>query len=973
MWRIIKMKKGPRLFKNIYSRILIPVMIIIFLQGIIISFFLFFGVTQKTLGSVLIRDFKVNVNLRRNYLETSIVNKWNNIDVDRNKIIENTKEFIEEKNITIDELLNDKKYSEELILMQADIIPDVIIKNQVTTCFLIIDNQDLPQDSKTAVFLNTKNPNMNTNDGIEVLFAPYSTTEYYHKSQFLLSTTAYSYKFSDIENKNFYYKPINYAKEAGKSKVEGYWSCDLSLENYKFLTYTIPLILNGKVIGAFGIGLTTQYLNSMISYINKDTKLNIELVRKVDDRYENAFKAYNDFSLVDFDRNQCKSTGIEGIYSFKNNNNVVEYVYDEELRLDGDEVYNESWYVVGILPKNDILSAETTIEKQVIVVITGGILFTFCALLVGIRLIINPIKKVSRNVSNQNLNNIPKTNIYEVDVLLNELSLYFEKAINLSKKLDNVIEDSSINIAILDYSKKDNVVNITNKFYSMLELDYDSMPTTKDEFLSRIKPIEKYIDYSLNEYEDFTEELFAKSNEYGILVKNTYLRLKIESSDEGAIATLLDFTAVYNEKKKIENERDYDPLTGLLNRTGLYIRVEKLISKHGKKGALYMIDIDNLKKINDNYGHDLGDKYINITGKYLSDLGKKHPNLLVSHLSGDEFILYLDNHRSMTEVNEIAKEIEKIREVYLEAYSDKIYISLSCGVALFEPNITFNELRKRADFAMYTIKKSNKNSVAFFNSEAYELYNMEKVMYEKLIKLIDEKLIDYAYQPIVDVKTGEVLGYEALMRPMLEEYRQPLKVIEAAKKYNRLYDIEVLTNFLATEKFVKSKCDKKLFINSISSQILSNELYDKYLKDFKDYLPNIVIEIIEEDFGENDIIDKKTSIIKKNGMNYAIDDYGTGFNNIGMVLDYSPAYIKIEGSLIREIDTDDKKKHFTKSIINFCKENEILVVAESVETIEEFKCVKELGVDYVQGYLLAKPSLHIVDLPDEIKKMIRES
>ena len=211
------------------------------------------------------------------------------------------------------------------------------------------------------------------------------------------------------------------------------------------------------------------------------------------------------------------------------------------------------------------------------------------------------------------------------------------------------------------------------------------------------------------------------------------------------------------------------------------------------------------------------------------------------------------------------------------------------------------------------------------------------------------------------------------MRPTIEELKSPITVIDYAKKYNRLYDIEKLTIFTALEKFVKSNINKKVFINSISSQQLSDSDLSIIIEKYKDYFDNIVIELIEEDFGETDILKSKTSSLKNLNINYAIDDYGTGFNNIGMILNYSPKYIKLDCLLVREINFDSKKLMFAKSLIEFCKKNNILVIAEGVETIEELKCVKEAGADYVQGYLIAKPNLEIKDIPLEIKKLIIES
>ena len=964
------MKKKNNVFKTMYSRILIPLMSIIILQGVIVLMVLYFGSPKKTLDNASINNFKGDVSLRKNYLETAMSNKWDNLDFEYDEIVSNTSSFLKENNITLPELLKNKDYSENLLELEADIISNIIVKNRVSTAFFIIDNQGFDDNDKTAVFLNTKNPDKEKGESIEVIFAPYNTLNHYYKKGFIISKTADYLKYKDITNKNFYDKPVGLLKE-NNIKATGYWSSGLSFDNYNFLTYTIPLVLDGNVFGALGIGLSSQYLQSTMSLLNKGTDLNIELVRKCNDEYESVFKAYVDYSINYSKVNEYKSTNNDEIYSFKNGD-IEEYLCYDYVNLYSDNYYNEYWYVIGIKPKNEILSASNAIEKQLLVIYLIEIMITIIVLFIITKFISNPIKRVSNSINEKNINNIPRTNIYEVDVLLEELSLYFDKALVLNKKLDSVIEDKNIKIAILEYSKTDNMITLTQKFYSMLGLPYNDISISLEDFLSKINKLGDFVIDNLYEYNDFIIDLFLKSNQYGLLINNSYLRLKVVVSNEGAIATLLDLTAEYNERTKIEYERDYDILTGLLNRTGLYVRIEKIFQRTNINGALYMIDIDNLKKINDKYGHQLGDDYISRVGLYLKEISHKYPNLIASHISGDEFILYLEEPKN-NEVSEIAKEIEMIKETYIDCYLGKIYLSVSCGVALYENNISFEELRKRADFAMYTVKNTSKNSVTFFNSDAYALYKMENTMHDKLILLINEQLIDYAYQPIVDVKCGEVYGFEALMRPRLEEYKSPLRVIEEAKKYNKLYEIECMSLFLSTQKFVESKSTKKLFINSVPSQILSDELYDKYFNKYKNFLNNIVIEIIEEDFGESDIMTKKISIIKNNNMNYAIDDYGTGFNSISMILDYSPMFIKLEGSLIKGIDKDDKKKQFSKSLVNFCKENNIMVIAECVETIQELKCVKEIGVQYIQGYLVAKPSLEIKDISDDIKTLIKEA
>ncbi len=176
---------------------------------------------------------------------------------------------------------------------------------------------------------------------------------------------------------------------------------------------------------------------------------------------------------------------------------------------------------------------------------------------------------------------------------------------------------------------------------------------------------------------------------------------------------------------------------------------------------------------------------------------------------------------------------------------------------------------------------------------------------------------------------------------------------------------------MAPETFFSTNSDKKLFINSISSQVLNDEDLSHFVEAYKDKLDRFVVELIEEDMGQNKVIQRKIEFFNQYNITYAIDDYGTGYNNIGMILSYTPEFVKIEGSLIRNIDKDEKKQRLAKSILSYCSINHIKVVAESVETVEELKMVKDLGVDYVQGFLLAKPEFEIKDLPEEKKELLR--
>lgn len=951
--------------KNKYKSIIVKILFPITLAIILESFFVIFTLSLQTkpkLNNYLIENFKSSVELRTNYLETSMTNKWSSLDNEYQSIVKNATDYTNTKGNTIDEVINTPSLSHDFLLKQADIISSLLSSNNVTNSFIILDNEN-----HDSIFLSTKNPNKVTTVETIVNFAPTSVVKYYYENGYNIDMDAYTSSFKDFSSTDFYTKPLNYAKENNVStKVSGYWSSDMILSSINIFTYTIPIKVSNKVIGVLGIGLTSSYLQSSLNSLNKGSNLNIMLIRNTSLGFDEVFKAYTDYSIPSLKDVDVKSTKYSNVNKFCFDDNT-EYMYSDKISSRFN-TYEEDWYVVGIMNENDIFKISNKASSQVLLIICIGTLSIFVLVYLITLLVSRPILKVSNEISKDNIYNIPRTNISEVDLLLNKLETYFNSIQEFNKKLNKILDKSTVSIAVAEYLNNSSNVNTSSKFYSILNLNYTDESVSKEEFINRLSKLSFNI--ASPSIKVIDESIFKESSELILEIDKKTIRLTSEVTDSGVIFTLVDLTKEYFERKSIEHERDYDVLTGLLNRRGIRQIIEKNFDKGNKNCAVFMIDIDNLKKFNDDFGHDFGDKYLITVGNEFKKLMDKYPNLYAAHLSGDEYILYLQKP-SKNIINNIAKSIDEIRDIQIDCFNANINISLSCGVAEYEEGLSFNELKKRADFTMYQVKNNGKNYIAFFDSVAYELYEKENFMQKELNMLITNSLLTYHYQPIVDIKTGEILGYEALMRPTLESFKSPLTVIEYAKKYKRLYDIELLTFFNAASIFSKSNSNKKLFINSISSQILSAQKFEEFASDYKSILNNIIIEIIEEDFGEDSIIKNKIDTIKYYGMNYAIDDYGTGYNNLGMLLHYSPVYIKLEGSLIRGIDHDDKKRQFTKSIIDFCKANNILIVAESVETIEELKCVKTLGADYVQGFLISRPNPNVLDIPDDIKEMIK--
>lgn len=418
------------------------------------------------------------------------------------------------------------------------------------------------------------------------------------------------------------------------------------------------------------------------------------------------------------------------------------------------------------------------------------------------------------------------------------------------------------------------------------------------------------------------------------------------------------------ERRRIEHERDYDILTGLYNRQAFQRVCESLFAKPETLGhaALLMTDLDNLKTINDTYGHDWGDQYLRQTGRCLA--ASTPPGTLSARLSGDEFMLLLYGYDSRDAVRE---ELEKLRAALQDSASilpsgSELHISISGGVAWYpEDSTDFNTLKKYADFAMYQVKHSRKGEmkefdIGMYNQEAYAMQTRSE--FEQMLR---DQAVSYHFQPIFSARNGRAIAYEALMRPEMPTLRSPLTVMKLARELNRLYDIEHITLFKASSAFEKLKErglvreDSLLFINSIASVSLNDTDWRDYRGRFSELARKLVVEITEEEELDPAQLERKRTMAGASGI-FALDDYGSGYSNGSSLLTIAPRYVKVDISIIRSIDTNTDKQQFLTSLVDYARPRNILVLAEGVETTAELRKVLELGVDLLQGYCLARPA-----------------
>lgn len=462
--------------------------------------------------------------------------------------------------------------------------------------------------------------------------------------------------------------------------------------------------------------------------------------------------------------------------------------------------------------------------------------------------------------------------------------------------------------------------------------------------------------------------------------KERYLRIETTHEDGTQVGLAEDATANTLEKLRIEHECDYDTLTDLYNRRAFHRICAEFFCSPEKLGhaALLLFDLDNLKQINDTFGHDWGDEYIRRTGECFA---KNAPARTVcARISSDEFnaLFYGYNDQDTLRADIRALKAALEHSVVQLPSGRELRVSVSGGIAWYpESSTNLITLRKYADFAMYQVKLSRKGELLEFDPEVYRTSLQERRCHEEFRRLINEELVTYRFQPIIDAKDGSVFAYEALMRVDLPTLHSPADVLRLAREENCLHEVERITFFCASSAYQALENAGKvvpsalLFVNSIASQYLTPDELSEYSARYASILPRIVIEITEEECLDPKALRIKQTIRGSSGA-FALDDYGSGYSNERSLLELSPNYIKIDLSIIRSIDTDANKRQIVSNTVSYAHQRGMKVVAEGLETADEVRTVLSLGVDLLQGFFLAMPQVEPGGASEESLAVIAE-
>ncbi len=420
------------------------------------------------------------------------------------------------------------------------------------------------------------------------------------------------------------------------------------------------------------------------------------------------------------------------------------------------------------------------------------------------------------------------------------------------------------------------------------------------------------------------------------------------------------------ENKLIEKQKQLSDLASTDNLTGFYNRrrfTEICFSrlKPGTNYALLYLDLDKFKEINDSLGHTMGDLVLKKLSERIKIVCPQ--DTILSRLGGDEFGILIKNTDKDALIKFSESLLESIRDDYLiEGWYGKIKASI--GISLYPKDAwDFSTLLKNADIAMYEAK-FKKNHIEFFH-KSYEEKIREKLNKKAEIErsLLRNGFVLY-YQPIVNVNNRETKGYEGLIRWHHETkgILSPYHFIPFAEKTGLLERIDEKVRNIASLKLLEWQKNKEAFTLSVnvSAREFVNPDFrkniEKLLFTYNFNPEKMIIEITEDTFLDNfeSCIDTIKQL-KKQGFSFSIDDFGTGYSSLSYLQKIPADFLKIDREFITNIEKEEKKHIIVESTIKVSHKLGFKTICEGVETEDEFNVIKNLGSDYVQGYLFGKP------------------
>lgn len=538
-----------------------------------------------------------------------------------------------------------------------------------------------------------------------------------------------------------------------------------------------------------------------------------------------------------------------------------------------------------------------------------------------------------------------------------------------SSELDAILENAMVGIAFVKDRK---ILRVNHKFETLFACERAEIEgqSARRLFLSDIA-FEQLGDQAyavLNEGDTFEGHLeMLRQNGERFWCSLSSQAIDHENAQQGTIWLFEDVTHQRENEERLINLASFDSLTGLPNRTVFLDRLEHALHKvHRESGtlAVFFLDLDHFKNINDSLGHKAGDNLLCEVAARLQASIREGDT--VARLGGDEFTVILEDVRSAQYVGKVA---EKILVAVSEAYQldgTEVSISPSIGISLYPADgREMDILLRNADAAMYHAKENGRNNFQFYSAEMNAKAAERLAMETSLRRAVELGELYLTYQPQIDLRTGKVAGAEALLRWKSEKWgnvspAEFVPILEDTGLINIVGEM-VLTQACQAYMALKDKLipDFQIAVNLSGRQFKGGQLVS-FIRELLSELgmspKNLELEITESILMDNTELAITTlNDLSEMGMTLAMDDFGTGYSSLSYLKQFPLNVLKIDRSFVRDVNDDADDAAIVDAIIAMSHRLELDVIAEGVETVEQLEFLRAHDCERIQGYYFSKP------------------
>lgn len=432
---------------------------------------------------------------------------------------------------------------------------------------------------------------------------------------------------------------------------------------------------------------------------------------------------------------------------------------------------------------------------------------------------------------------------------------------------------------------------------------------------------------------------------------------------------------VQERTAEIEHALLHDKLTGLPNRTVILSRLEQCIHRSFRKSdfrfALLFIDLDRFKIINDSLGHETGDAFLVTIAQRLRDLLRANDAVArigtPSRIGGDEFLVLLEDLRDEQDAARVAERILKALSQPVVIQEQQLQITCSIGIATSEQSYKIaSDVIRDADTAMYRAKNAGRARYAMFDHAMHTQMLRRLSMEQELRQDIGTDAIDIHFQPIVSLARGTVIGFEALLRWT----HSALGLVPASEVITLAEDtglilplsLEVLRKACRQLRIWQEHlpdCDQlRMSVNLSRRQLVDPDLVDKVAAVIREseIRPGTLVLEITESLAMSDDCEAEAMLRRLSGLGIwlHLDDFGTGYSSLGCLYRLPLNGLKIDRGFIHEVFTRPQHEAVLEAIVRIAQSFDLIVIAEGVETTQQFELLRKLGIHHAQGYLFGK-------------------